>query len=216
MLLAVQCITVFGLVPATAVAPWIPQSVVGLLPLTFSSIVIVTSRGTWTLYTGAAALALSAAVAALEHWQVNVTAVVTEDIAAIATFGLLSSVVFEAVYGPGHFTGHRVRGAMVLYLNIGLLFTLVHRLINAVCLHAYLHLPDPGHQAELRAALEYFSFANLTSLGIGDITPVHPLARAMSMLEATIGQLFPATLLARAVTRAVRGEDEDRPSSHTS
>ena len=46
----------------------------------------------------------------------------------------------------------------------------------------------------------YFSFATLTSVGYGDIVPVHPTARALANLEGIIGQLFPATLLARLVT----------------
>jgi Ion channel len=40
----------------------------------------------------------------------------------------------------------------------------------------------------------------LTSLGYGDIVPVHPYARSLANIEAVIGQLFPATLLARLVT----------------
>lgn len=206
MLLVVQCITIFGLVPATAMDFSIPQSVVAVLPLTFSSIVIITSRGHWSLFTGLAALLLSGVVALLEHWQVNKSVAVVEDLVAIATFGLLSAVVFKAVYGPGRFTGHRVRGAVVLYLNVGLLFTLLYRVIAALSPGAYSNLPDDEHQAALRAALEYFSFANLTSLGAGDILPIQPMARGMSVLEAAIGHLFPATLLARAVMRAMQGE----------
>jgi hypothetical protein len=40
----------------------------------------------------------------------------------------------------------------------------------------------------------------LTTTGFGDITPIHPLARSLVMLEALIGQLYPAILLARIVT----------------
>jgi hypothetical protein len=46
----------------------------------------------------------------------------------------------------------------------------------------------------------YFSFVTLTSVGYGDIVPVHPFARTLSNLEAILGQLFPATLLARLIT----------------
>jgi hypothetical protein len=48
--------------------------------------------------------------------------------------------------------------------------------------------------------LIYFSIVTLTTVGYGDITPVHPIARSISNLEAIIGQLYPATLLARLVT----------------
>ena len=44
--------------------------------------------------------------------------------------------------------------------------------------------------------MTYFSFVTLTTVGYGDILPVHPLARSLANLEAIIGQLYPATLLA--------------------
>jgi hypothetical protein len=37
-------------------------------------------------------------------------------------------------------------------------------------------------------------------VGFGDIVPVHPVARSMATLEALVGQLYPAVLLARLVT----------------
>lgn len=46
----------------------------------------------------------------------------------------------------------------------------------------------------------YFSFVTLTSIGYGDILPVHPIARSLSNVETIIGQLYPATLLARLVS----------------
>jgi hypothetical protein len=51
-----------------------------------------------------------------------------------------------------------------------------------------------------RGSLLYFSFVNLTSVGFWDIVPVHPVARSLANLEAVVGQLFPATLLARLIT----------------
>jgi len=47
--------------------------------------------------------------------------------------------------------------------------------------------------------LIYFSVMTLTTVGYGDITPIHPMARALAMLEAVIGQLFPVILIARLV-----------------
>jgi hypothetical protein len=48
--------------------------------------------------------------------------------------------------------------------------------------------------------LVYFSFVTLTTIGYGDIAPVHPVARSLCNLEGVIGQLYPATLLAGLVT----------------
>jgi hypothetical protein len=48
--------------------------------------------------------------------------------------------------------------------------------------------------------LIYFSFVTLTTIGYGDVVPLHPYARGLANVEAIIGQLYPATLLARLVT----------------
>ena len=49
--------------------------------------------------------------------------------------------------------------------------------------------------------LVYFSLTPLTSTGYGDILPVHPAARSLANLEAVIGQLYLAILLARLVSQ---------------
>jgi hypothetical protein len=45
----------------------------------------------------------------------------------------------------------------------------------------------------------YYSFVTQTTLGYGDITPVTPPARSLSVLNAIIGQLYVAILIARLV-----------------
>jgi hypothetical protein len=63
----------------------------------------------------------------------------------------------------------------------------------------------PAHQAETEAlsGMLYFSFTTLTSTGFGEIVPVNPFARSMTNLEAVLGQLYLAILLARLVTMHV-------------
>jgi hypothetical protein len=56
--------------------------------------------------------------------------------------------------------------------------------------------------------LIYFSFVTLTSVGYGDIVPVHPVARSLTNIEQVIGQLYPATLLARLVTLELKWRRE--------
>jgi Ion channel len=51
----------------------------------------------------------------------------------------------------------------------------------------------------------YFSFTTLTTVGYGDVIPMHPLTRGLSNLEAVVGQLLPATLIARMVTLELAG-----------
>jgi hypothetical protein len=52
----------------------------------------------------------------------------------------------------------------------------------------------------------YFSLVTLTTVGFGDISAVHPLARSLVMLEAVIGTLYPAILIARLVSLQIEHE----------
>jgi Ion channel len=60
--------------------------------------------------------------------------------------------------------------------------------------------------AALASSLFYLSFVTLTSTGYGDIVAVHPLARSLCNIESIIGQLYPATILARLVTLELRAD----------
>lgn len=57
----------------------------------------------------------------------------------------------------------------------------------------------------LADVMTYLSFGALTGIGSGNITALHPTARSLVLVEAMIGQLCPATLLARIVMLEVEG-----------
>ncbi|MDZ8119467.1 potassium channel family protein [Pontiella agarivorans] len=55
----------------------------------------------------------------------------------------------------------------------------------------------------------YFSFTTLTTLGYGDITPQTPLAQSYAMMEAVIGQVFLAVIVARLIALHISHEREN-------
>jgi hypothetical protein len=59
--------------------------------------------------------------------------------------------------------------------------------------------------------LAYFSFTTLTTLGLGEIVPLTPLARSFVMLEGLVGQLFPVILIARLVAMQIDYQQRNRP-----
>jgi hypothetical protein len=122
------------------------------------------------------------------------------DAAALIMVGMaLAYVVARAVFGPGRITYHRINGAVLLFLAIGEIFVGLFALLALLVPHAFSGL-SVGDSPAFVSDLIYFSFVTLTTTGYGDIVPVHPLARSLSNIEAIIGQLYPATLLARLVT----------------
>ena len=126
------------------------------------------------------------------------------DVSLQATAWLLIALVIiwtvaRAVFGPGRITYHRIVGAILLYLTIGLVFVALYTLVGAYSPNAFSGTTVTAH-VSLPSDLVYFSFTTLTTLGYGDIMPVHPIARSLSNVEAIIGQVYPATLLARLVS----------------
>ncbi|MBV8096486.1 MAG: hypothetical protein JO110_25240, partial [Acetobacteraceae bacterium] len=112
----------------------------------------------------------------------------------------VSWVVGKAAFGPGRVTAHRIRGAIVLYLNFALVFGAAYRLIAELAPGSFAGLPASLNRTSLIANSVYFSLTTLTTTGFGDIVPVNPFARSLANLEAVMGQLYPATFLARVVT----------------
>ena len=112
---------------------------------------------------------------------------------------LLSWVVWGAVDGPGPVTYHRVRGAIVIYLSIGLAFAALYELLITLVPNAITAVPARGDYLVVGKSLMYYSLSTLTSIGYGDLLPIHPIARTLSTLESVIGQLFPAILVARVI-----------------
>ena len=126
----------------------------------------------------------------------------TEEAEAISAVVALLAViwaVFGIVFGPGRITSHRVRGAIVLYLTIAILFAWLYLLIAEILPGAFSGLVFRAAHGALSPFL-YYSLTSLTTVGFGDITPVDAFARNLTMLEAVIGQLFPAIILARILT----------------
>ena len=126
------------------------------------------------------------------------------DVSLQATAWLLIALVIiwtvaRAVFGPGRITYHRIVGAIMLYLTIGLVFVALYTLVGAHSPNAFTGTTIIA-RVSLPSDLVYFSFTTLTTLGYGDIMPVHPIARSLSNVEAIIGQVYPATLLARLVS----------------
>lgn len=98
-------------------------------------------------------------------------------------------------------------GAFTLYLLSGILWAKLYFLAD--CLFpggfhgiALVDLKKDGLGAgyENQFDLLYYSFANLATLGMGDIMPVRHLAKTLTILEAMFGQLFVATVIAKLVS----------------
>jgi hypothetical protein len=118
----------------------------------------------------------------------------------ITPFGLLAAVTLTRTLRPGEITMHRLEGAIAAYMLVGLMFAQAFRLVALGEPGAFMLAGAPADYDAVVPRLTYFSFVTLTTLGYGDITPVHPYARTLVMLESLFGVLYPALLIARLVS----------------
>lgn len=164
-------------------------------------------RGTFILAAslGAASLAplagLGTAVSssdAVAHW------------AALLLILLVVSAILSHVLAVDEVTIDIVIGAAAVYLFLGFLWGSLYVLLEHWFPGSFRLPPDslvagPTALLPLRrdTILLYYSFETLTTLGTGDVVPLRSQARFLSVLEAIVGQLYLAVLVARFVSLQV-------------
>ena len=125
---------------------------------------------------------------------------------------LLTFLLVNQALREGPTTSHRIMGAVAAYLLLGLIWSLAYYLITLRIPEAF-SIQGPfatGGRESLQSQLFYFSFVTLTTIGYGDIVPLHPIVRMLAMLEGVAGQLFPAILIARLVSLQVQSISKTR------
>ncbi len=188
-------------------APMIREGVgTTLMKETFFSLLLLagllTMTGHKTLQIG---FLLFIALAIIVHWArtaFGATGLSGWDaLLSMLSLCAFTMVVLWQVNKKGPVTGHRVRGAVAGYLLLALCCAYAYALIDFLIPGAF-QMPAADLQSRKAQsdAFYYFSIVTLTTLGYGDITAIHPVARSVVMIEALLGQLYPAILIARLVT----------------
>ena len=144
----------------------------------------------------AALFVLVVAATAVRWGPFSVQATVAASLLSVAA---MTFVVFGQAFRAGPVNLHRIKGAVAAYLLLGLTWALAYELVALLAAGAF---AGTGLGGSERPDFIYFSFVTLTTVGYGDVTPIHPVARSLAVTEALTGQLYPAILLARLVSLA--------------
>jgi hypothetical protein len=115
------------------------------------------------------------------------------------------SFTMRYAYKEGPVTSQRIQAAVAAYLLLTSAFALGYILISFLIPGAFKFPDNPPKIDDPRFGyiFHYFSISTITTLGYGDIVPVHPFSRTLATIEALVGQLYPAILLARLVSLSV-------------
>lgn len=199
VILGLQATTMFVIAPLAATGHWRGEVIEALrFGLAATAILIVNRSRLIGVIVGLTFLAslfgaifVQTGTAGQAAYLGNIAVTIVFD---LAVFLMVARAVFDA----GRITVHRIMGAVILYLYVGLIFASVYRL-TVVLLHPSFTGLSSTRQANLGELL-YFSLGALTTSGSGGILPLHPFVRSLANLESVIGQLYPATFVARLVT----------------
>jgi voltage-gated potassium channel len=110
-----------------------------------------------------------------------------------------------------------VSAALCCYMLAGFAWAFTFSLVNTIHPGAF-SFPSttpPYNGADLQIRSEflkfvYYSFTTITTAGYGDMLPVSPLARSLSIVEAITGQFYIAVMIARLVSLQVSHSDRER------
>jgi hypothetical protein len=130
------------------------------------------------------------------------------DGASQATVALLTAaspvVVARRLLRHSRVQGPTILGALCIYLLLGLFYAYLFSTVGAVAGSFFAGQPETTLVDYL-----YFSFASLTTVGYGDLTPARDLSRMLAVSEALLGQLYLVTVVALVVGNV--GRDRIRP-----
>jgi hypothetical protein len=133
-------------------------------------------------------------------WAGTITGVVGLNIAGAVLYDLalayLLYVLVRDLWRTDEVTIHTLNVAVSGYLVLGIFWVFLYQFLLLLDPTSFRGIePGPGSMS----AVLYFSFTTLTTLGYGDIAPVSRAARSLATLEAVLGQIYIAVMVARLV-----------------
>jgi hypothetical protein len=109
-------------------------------------------------------------------------------------------MIFRNVNRAAQIRSNQIYAVVSVYLLIGVFFGLVYQTVLVF---------DPGalyfNPVNFRSGVPnegdifYYSFITLSTVGYGDVSPVAPVVRSLSTVEAVVGIMYVATMIARFV-----------------
>ena len=132
--------------------------------------------------------------------------ITTNAASMLFLLGLFIVIAVDVFGNRREVTMHTIAGACVGYLLIGGIFAALYSIVLRLDPGSIALWPDATYQTtdivfQKRGwgVLGYYSLVTLTTLGYGDIVPTSPITRSAAMIEAVIGQLYLAIIVARLV-----------------
>ncbi|MEM9005184.1 MAG: ion channel [Cyanobacteria bacterium P01_F01_bin.86] len=124
-------------------------------------------------------------------------AILTVQIIYGLFFGSAALFILQSLLRTARVTMDTVRGGICVYLLLGYFWALLYGIVYTLDAGAFSSalITETSY-----FNMVYFSFVTLTTLGFGDIVPVNEIASVLTVLEALMGQIYPAVFIALLVS----------------
>lgn len=137
---------------------------------------------------------------ALEYLVIDVDLQKIDMISSAAYFSMLCYLIFRyVVRDDREVTTHRVQGAIVVYMMVGMVCSFLYNLIHLTNPNAFLFTAMEKRD-DMYAMMVYFSFVVQTTVGAGDIIPTNAFSKSIVIFQSSFGMLYPVVIIARLVT----------------
>ena len=117
---------------------------------------------------------------------------------ALAVFVILHNILAEKSV-----TRDEVLGTVCGYFIAGALWSHIYAVVELAAPGSFAFTPELAKQAASWdggvAIFNYFSLVTLTTMGYGDVTPLHGPATALAVVEVVFGQFYIAIVVAQLV-----------------
>ena len=128
-------------------------------------------------------------------------------------FIIITASILKQISTTNEVTKDIILGSFCGYLLIGIIFYFMFLFLDLTISNAFSDLT--AEPIERKEQLFYYTFTCLTTLGMGDILPIHMLTRRLSVLTAIIGQFYIAIVVALLISRYIQFKKESTTKNNT-
>ncbi len=198
---------IFLLIPGMWINPYIHIITQG----TFTMLVVYTlffiTKNYYVLFLGISLIIPFLLLNAYSIYASSIISVYRAYIFYVVLLAMAIPIAMTKVLTAKKINTNLLCGALIIYLFSGLLWAKLYFIIEGYLPGSFKGVDGvdiQGSDLIVGYAIQYnclyYSFSTLTTLGIGDIAPVHRIAKSLTMLEAMFGQLYVATVIAKLVS----------------
>ena len=132
--------------------------------------------------------------------------VIPTHLFALVFLGYTVCILLGYLFSADRVNVNTLCASLCVYLLLGILWAIGYSLLDILAPSSFSLSFDAGEEGSIirfggknSVYPLYYSFVTMTTLGYGDITPASPMARMLAAIEAVIGQVYLAVLVARLV-----------------